>query len=250
MEVVHPRCCGIDVHQASLAVCVSIKEEGRAEKFRLRCGTTTTELLRLVDWLREHKVSHVAMEATGVYWKPVWHILEGQFTLLLANPTQVKALRGRKTDVKDGDRIADYLQHGLLEGSFVPPPPIQELRDLTRNRTLLKQEQVRVSNRILKVLEDANVKLSSVMSDVMGVSGRAMLRAMIKGETEPKALAELSRGRLRGKIPVLEQAGQGRLNEHHRFLLERWLGMWDQLSEQITKFEERIEEKRALLRRR
>jgi len=243
MEVVHPRCCGIDVHQASLAVCASIKEEGRAEKFRLRCGTTTAELLRLVDWLHEHKVSHVAMEATGVYWKPVWHMLEGQFTLLLANPTQVKALRGRKTDVKDGDRIADYLQHGLLEGSFVPPQPIQELRDLTRNRTLLKQEQVRVSNRILKVLEDANVKLSSVMSDVMGVSGRAMLRALIQGETDPKALAELSRGRLRGKIPVLEQAGQGRFNEHHRFLLEQWLGMWDQLSERIAKFEERIEEK-------
>src|SRR4051812_1262930 len=243
MEVVHPRCCGIDVHQASLAVCVSIKEEGRAEKFRLCCGTTTAELLRLVNWLHEHKVSHVAMEATGVYWKPVWHILEDQFTLLLANPTQVKALRGRKTDVKDGERIADYLQHGLLEGSFIPPQPIQELRDLTRNRTLLKQEQVRVGNRILKVLEDANVKLSSVMSDVMGVSGRAMLRAMIQGETDPKALAELSRGRLRGKIPVLEQAGQGRFNEHHRFMLEQWLGMWDQLSERIAKFEERIEEK-------
>ena len=243
MEVVHPRCSGIDVHQPVLAVCASIKESVKAEKFRLRCGTTTAELLRLVDWLHEHKVTHVAMEATGVYWKPVWHILEGQFTLLLANPTQVKALRGRKTDVKDGERIADYLQHGLLEGSFVPPQPIQELRDLTRNRTLLKQEQVRVSNRIRKVLEDANIKLSSAMSDVMGVSGRAMLRAIIKGETDPKALAELSRGSLRGKIPVLEQAAQGRLNEHHRFMLGQWMEMWDQLSERIAKFEARIEEK-------
>src|SRR5215469_8141502 len=227
MEVVHRRCCGIDVHQASLAVCVSIKEEGQSEKYRLRCGTTTGELLRLLDWLHEHGVTHVAMEATGVYWKPVWHVLEGQFELLLANPTQVKALRGRKGEFKDGERIADYLQHGLLAGSFVPPQPIQELRDLTRSRTMLKQEQVRVSNRIRKVLEDANVKLSSVMSDVMGVSGREMLRAISQGETDPVVLAELSRGRLRGKIPVLQEAAKGRLNEHHRFLLQQWLAMWD-----------------------
>ena len=177
MEVVHPRCCGIDVHQAKLAVCVSIKESVKSEKFKLCCGTTTAELLRLADWLHRHQVSHVAMEATGVYWKPVWHMLEGQFGLLLANPTQVKALRGRKTDLKDGERIADFLQHGLLQVSFVPPQSIQQLRDLTRSRTTLKQEQVWIGNRIRKVLEDANVKLSSVMSDVMGVSGREMLRA-------------------------------------------------------------------------
>jgi hypothetical protein len=134
MDLVYARCCGIDVHQASLAVCVSIKEQGRSEKYKLRCGTTTAELLRLSDWLHEHGVTHVAMEATGVYWKPVWHVLEGQFELLLANPTQVKALRGRKTDLKDGERIADFLQHGLLQGSFVPPAAIQQLRDLTRNR--------------------------------------------------------------------------------------------------------------------
>lgn len=183
MEVVHPRCCGIDVHQASLAICVSIKEDSRTEKYRLRCGTTTADLLRLADWLHSHRVTHVAMEATGVYWKPVWHILEEQFELLLANPVQVQALRGRKTDLKDGERIADFLQHGLLQGSFVPPQPIQQLRDLTRSRTTLKQEQVRIGNRIRKVLEDANIKLSSVMSDVMGVSGRAMLRAMVRGES-------------------------------------------------------------------
>jgi transposase len=164
MHVSHARCCGIDVHQASLAVCVSIREEGRQEKHRLRCGTTTAELLRWMDWLHEHRVTHVALEATGVYWKPVWHVLEGQFKLLLANPTQVKALRGRKTDLKDGERIADLLQHGLLQGSFVPPREIQDLRDLTRSRTKLKQEQVRVGNRILKVLEDANLKLTTVMS--------------------------------------------------------------------------------------
>jgi transposase len=242
MEVVHPRCCGIDVHQASLAVCVAIKEKGRSEKYKLRCGTTTAELLRLADWLQGHQVTHVAMEATGVYWKPVWHILEGQFELLLANPLQVQALRGRKTDLKDGERIADFLQHGLLQGSFVPSQPIQQLRDLTRSRTTLKQEQVRIGNRIRKVLEDANIKLSSVMSDVMGVSGRAMLRAMVRGESDPETLAGLARKRLRGKIPVLQQAAAGSLNEHHRFLLEQWLTHWDELTERIAKFDERIEE--------
>jgi len=242
MEVVHPRCCGVDVHQASLAVCVSIKKEGKSEKHKLCCGTTTAELLRLSDWLHGHQVTHVAMEATGVYWKPVWHMLEGQFELLLANPTQVQALRGRKTDLKDGERIADYLQHGLLQGSFVPSAPIQQLRDLTRSRTTLKQEQVRIGNRIRKVLEDANVKLSSVMSDVMGVSGREMLRAMVRGETDPAALAQLARKRLRGKIPVLQQAATGTLNQHHRFLIEQWLALWDELVAQIAKFEQRIEE--------
>jgi len=242
MDVVHPRCCGIDVHQASLAVCVAIKEEGHSEKHRLRCGTTTAELLRLAEWLHGYQVKQVAMEATGVYWKPVWHILEGQFELLLANPTQVQALRGRKTDLKDGERIADFLQHGLLQGSFVPPRPIQELRDLTRSRTTLKQEQVRIGNRIRKVLEDANVKLSSVMSDVMGVSGRAMLRAIARGESDPAALAQLARKRLRGKIPVLQEAATGTVNEHRRFLLQQWLALWDELATRIAKFEERIEE--------
>jgi transposase len=242
MEVVHPRCCGIDVHQASLAVCVAIKEKGKSEKHKLLCGTTTAELLRLADWLHGHQVTHVAMEATGVYWKPVWHILEGQFELLLANPTQVQALRGRKTDLKDGERISDFLQHGLLQGSFVPPQPIQQLRDLTRSRTTLKQEQVRIGNRIRKVLEDANIKLSSVMSDVMGVSGLAMLRAIVRGESDPKTLAQLARKRLRGKIPLLQQAAAGSVNEHHRFLLEQWLAHWDELTERIAKFDQRIEE--------
>jgi transposase len=242
MEVVHPRCCGIDVHQASLAVCISIKENGKSEKQKLRCGTTTAELLRLADWLRGYQVTHVAMEATGVYWKPVWHMLEGQFELLLANPTQVQALRGRKTDLKDGERISDFLQHGLLQGSFVPPKPIQQLRDLTRSRTTLKQEQVRIGNRIRKVLEDANIKLSSVMSDVMGVSGRAMLRAIVRGESDAETLAQLARKRLRGKIPLLQQAAAGSLNDHHRFLLEQWLVHWDELTERIAKFDQRIEE--------
>jgi transposase len=242
MEVVHTRCCGIDVHQAKLAVCVSIKEGGESKKYKLCCGTTTAELLRLVDWLREHGVTHAAMEATGVYWKPVWHVLEGHFQLLLANPTQVQALRGRKTDLKDGERICDFHQHGLLEGSFVPPQPIQQLRDLTRSRTILKQEQARISNRILKVLEDANIKLSSVLTDVMGVSGRDMLRALIAGETNAETLAELARGKLRGKIPLLQQAVTGSLTGHHRFLLEQWMTARDELEMRIGKFEQRIEE--------
>lgn len=242
MDVVHPRCAGLDVHQASVAVCVSIKEDGQSDKYKLRCGTTTAELLRLTDWLHEHRVTRVAMEATGVYWKPVWHVLEGQFELLLANPTQVKALRGRKTDLKDGERIADFLQHGLLQGSFVPPRAVQQLRDLTRSRTRLKQEQVRVSNRILKVLEDANIKLGSVMSEVMGVSGREMLRAIIGGESDAAALAEMAHGRLRGKIPLLKQAAEGHLTDHHRFLLAQWMALWDELSKRIVEFEERIEQ--------
>jgi transposase len=243
VEVVYPRCCGIDVHQASLAVCVSIKDGGQVEKHKLSCGTTTAELLRLTDWLKGHGVRQVAMEATGVYWKPVWHILEGTFELLLANPVQVKALRGRKSDFRDGERIAEFLQHGLLAGSFVPPRPIQELRDLTRARTELKQEQGRFGNRILKVLEDANVKLSSVMSDVMGVSGREMLQAMVEGKGDAAALAQLARGTLRGKIPQLQQAAEGNLSEHHRFLLGQWLKAWEELARQIANFEERIAEK-------
>jgi len=242
MNVVHERCCGIDVHQAKLAVCVSIREEGKHETHRLLCGTTTGELLRLVDWLHGHGVTHVAMEATGVYWKPVWHLLEGQFELLLANPMQVKALRGRKTDLRDGERIADFLQHGLLQGSFVPSQPMQQLRDLTRNRTLLKQEQVRISNRILKVLEDANIKLNTVVSNMMGASGQAMIRAIVSGKWDAGELAEMARGRLRGKIPALREAAEGRLTEHHRFLLEQWLAMWDELSKRVGLFEERIEE--------
>jgi transposase len=221
---------------------VRLKEEGKSQTYKLICGTTTAELLRLSDWLHGHRVSHVAMEATGVYWKPIWHVLEGQFELLLANPTQVKALRGKKTDLKDGERIADFLQHGLLQGSFVPPPAIQQLRDLTRSRTMLKQEQTRVNNRILKVLEDANIKLNTVMSDIMGASGRAMLGAIISGKDDATELAELARGRVRGKIPLLKEAAQGSFNEHHRFMLEQWMAMWDELARRITKFEQRIEE--------
>lgn len=242
MDVVFPRCAGLDVHKQTVVACVRIAGDGPLLQEVRTFETTTSGLLKLCDWLESFGVQHVAMEATGVYWKPVWHVLEGQFDLLLANPTQVKALRGRKTDLKDGERIADFLQHGLLQGSFVPPQPIQQLRDLTRSRTTVIQEQVRVSNRILKVLEDANIKLKTVMSDVMGVSGREMLRAMIQGKRDPAELAELARGRLRGKLPLLEQAARGSLNEHHRFLLEQWMGIWDELEKRVREFDERIQE--------
>src|SRR5580698_5516507 len=183
MEVVHPRCCGLDVHKQTVCACISIKEGPVQERQKKRFETTTAELRQLFAWLKEWKVTTVAMEATGVYWKPVWNALEEGFELLLVNPQHLKSIPGKKTDFKDGARIADLLQHGLLKGSFVPPKPIRELRDLTRSRATLTQERSRIANRIQKVLEDCNIKLGSVVSDVLGVSGRQMLDALIAGES-------------------------------------------------------------------
>lgn len=177
MEIVYQRCCGLDVHQASVCACVSIKTQEMVTKEKRRFGTNTEDLRDLAGWLIEQGVTQVAMEATGVYWKPVWNVLEeGPCELMLVNPHQVKALRGKKTDMKDGERIADLLQHGLLRGSYVPRRLIRQLRDLTRSRASLAGERSRISNRIQKVLEDANIKLGSVASDVLGVSGRRGLR--------------------------------------------------------------------------
>ena len=185
--------------------------------------------------------THVAMEATGVYWRPVWAMLEGHFEQMLVNPQHIKAVPGRKTDTKDCEWIADLLQHGLLKGSFVPPTPIQDLRDLTRYRVELRQRQNRVANRIQKLLEQANVKLSSVVSDTLGVSGRHMLDAIIAGEDDAERLAQLARGRLKGKIPQLQQALEGRVREHHRFLLTEFLNEWDALEERIRRIEAEID---------
>ena len=171
MDVVHPRCCGIDVHKASVCACISIKDDGKIEKQKRRFDTTTAQLRELAAWLRERKVTTVAMEATGVYWKPVWNILEEEVEQLLVNPQYLKSIPGKKTDFKDGERIADLLQHGLLRSSFVPPKPIRELRDLTRARASFAQERSRIINRIEKTLEDPNLKLGVVASDVVGVSG-------------------------------------------------------------------------------
>lgn len=191
-------------------------------------GTMTRDLLELADWLRGLGVTHAAMEATGVYWKPVWNVLEGcSLELLLINPQHVKALPGRKTDQKDAEWLADLLRHGLLRPSFIPPAPIRELRDLTRLRVSVVEDLNRVVNRIQKVLEDANIKLASVASDIAGASGRAMLRAIIAGDSDPARLAEMSRGKLRRRIPELQDALQGKVTEHHRFMLKQlmeWLG--------------------------
>ena len=220
MQVVYPCCCGLDVHKKSVTACVLwARDGGRSRKEKRSFGTFTRDLLGLADWLQQCGVTHVALESTGVYWKPVWNILEGSFEVLLVNAQHIKAVPGRKTDQKDSEWIADLLQHGLLRGSFVPPQATRELRDLTRYRVSLSQEINRIANRIQKVLEDAHIKLASVATDPLGASGRAMLEAMLKGEGDPARLAEMSKGLLRNKIPELKLALEGRMTEHHRFLL-------------------------------
>ncbi len=242
MEILHPRCCGIDVHKASVCACISIKEAGVVEKHKRRFDTTTAQLRELVLWLQQQQVSKVAMEATGVYWKPVWNLLEEEFELLLVNPQHLKSIPGKKTDFKDGERIADLLQHGLLRGSFVPPRPIRELRDLTRMRATLAQERSSILNRIEKTLEDPNLKLGVVASDVVGASGRAMLEAVVRGETDPAVLADLAKGTLRNKIPQLKLALQGKITDHHRFMLRQWLDMLDLVDRKIALLEQQIVE--------
>src|SRR6266853_6513274 len=219
MQVVHEVCCGLDVHEKSVTACV-LWVSGRRKQIR-EFGTFTRDLLELADWLRSCGVTHAAMESTGVYWKPVWNVLEGQFEILLVNAQHIKAVPGRKTDQNDAEWIADLLQHGLLRRSFVPPRPTSELRDLTRYRVSLVQEINRIANRIQKVLEDANIKLASVATDALGASGRAILEAMLAGVEDAARLAELSKGLLRNKIPELKLALEGRMTEHHRFLLRQ-----------------------------
>lgn len=242
MQVVYVRCAGLDVHKKTVSACVSVCETGGAKRQQTRVfGTFTQDLLKLADWLKEWGVTHVAMEATSVYWRPVWAMLEGQFEQMLVNPQHIKAVPGRKTDTKDCEWIADLLQHGLLKGSFVPPTPIQDLRDLTRYRAELRQSQNRVANRIQKLLEQANLKLSSVVSNTLGVSGRHMLEAIIAGHDDAQQLAQLARGRLKEKIPQLKQALEGRVREHHRFLLAEYLDEWDALGDRIRRIEAEID---------
>jgi transposase len=234
MEVVFNRCCGLDVHKDTVAACVWIRDEaGKIAKEIKQFRTTTPDLLVLHDWLKAHEVTHVAMESTGVYWKPVYNLMEGDFTVILVNAAHMKAVPGRKTDVRDCEWIADLLAHGLLKASFIPPEPIRDLRDLTRYRKSLMDERVREVNRVHKLLQSANIKLSSVATDVMGASGRAMLKALIEGCTDPEALAELARGKLRNKLPELKKGLQGRFRSHHRFVLEQSLRHIDFLDEQI-----------------
>jgi transposase len=219
MQVLYPRCAGLDVHKDSVVARIRCVTEPMHDEVR-SFATTTSALLVLSEWLTEHAVTHVAMEATGVYWKPVWHLLEGHFELVLANAQHIRNVPGRKTDVNDATWIADLLAHGLIRSSFVPPAPIQELRDLTRTRKQLVREISQHSSRIQKVLEDANLKLGSVLSDVLGKSGRAILQALIDGKTDPEELADLARGTARKKRSELVEALHGRIRDHHRRLLK------------------------------
>jgi transposase len=246
VDTLYPRCAGIDVHKNNVVVCVRCCDRpGKVAEEIRTFSTMTGDLLALSDWLAEHGITHVAMESTGVYWKPVFNILEGRVEVILVNAEHIKKVPGRKTDVKDCQWIAQLLQHGLLKASFVPPQPIRELRDLTRQRTQLIQERTAAANRIQKVLEDANIKLAGVATDVLGVSGRDMLEALIAGETDPAKLADLARKRLREKIPALRLALQGRVTDHHRFLLRMHLDHITHLEELIGRLGGRIEESLA-----
>jgi len=211
MEVKYERCCGLDVHKRSVVACVIRPgSDERSVKETRTFDTMTEDLEALSRWLSESGVTHVAMESTGVYWKPVYNLLDGRFEVLVVNPEHVKALSGRKTDVADAEWIADLLRHGLLKGSFIPSALLRELRDLTRYRTKLGDERKSEVNRLQKVLEDANIKLASVTSDVMGASGRAILNELVQGNTEPALLAELAKGRLREKQELLEKPCKAR----------------------------------------
>jgi len=236
MDVVIERCAGLDVHQATVVATVRVPAASGARTVVTETfGTMTPDLLALREWLRAHGVTHVALESTGVYWKPVYYVLEEGFTLLLINMHDLKRVPGRKTDVKDSEWLAQLLECGLLRPSFVPPPPIRELRDLTRYRVQQLQDRTQEVNRLCKVLEDAGVKLTSVVSDVMGVSGRAMIAALVEGTTDPVVLADLARGRLRKKLPELQRALQGRFRTHHAFLIQQIFAKIDFLDETLDR---------------
>jgi transposase len=244
MDVVYERCCGLDVHKQTVVAClVTPGERGRPRKEVRTFGTMTEDLVALGDWLAEHRVSHVALESSGVYWQPVWNVLEegGRFALLLVNAHHVKAVPGRKTDVKDCEWLADLLRHGLLRASFVPPREQREQRELTRYRTSLVEERTAHVNRLQRTLEGANIKLAAVASDVLGASARQMLEQLVTGVTDPAALAELARGRLREKVPALERALAGRFGPHHRFLVAEHLAAIDFLDGRIAAVSARIE---------
>jgi transposase len=242
MDVVYERCCGLDVHKRTVVACLLTPgPAGQPRKEVRTFGTMTDDLRQLAAWLADEAVDAVAMESTGVFWKPIWNQLEdAPFELVLANAQHIKQVPGRKTDVKDAEWIADLLRHGLIRASFVPDRAQRELRELTRYRTALVQERVAEVNRLQKVLEGANVKLPSVASNVVGVSGRAMLERLVAGETDAAALADLARGRLRQKLPQLERALAGRFGPHQRFLVAQQLAHLDALDELIGRVSEEI----------
>jgi transposase len=242
VDILYRCCAGLDVHKKTVVACARrLDENGRAHQEVRTFETMTADLLALSDWLAERGVTHVAMESTGVYWKPVFNVLEGRFAVVLVNAQHIKQVPGRKTDVKDCQWIAQLLQHGLLRASFVPPRPIRELRDLTRQRAQLVAEKATAANRIQKVLEDANVKLASVATDPLGVSGRDMIEALIAGEEDVAVLADKARRRLRRKIPALQAALRGRVTDHHRFQLRILMDHLAHLEGLIARLGARIE---------
>lgn len=243
MEPIYRCCAGLDVHLKTVAVCLRhIDESGNVRRTVRTFPTMTRSLLAMGDWLSVEGVTHVAMESTGVYWKPIYNLLEDRFEILLVNAKHVKNVPGRKTDVKDCEWLAQLLQCGLLRGSFVPPRPQRELRDLTRMRTQLTREASAVAARIHKVLEDANIKLGTVATDILGVSGRDMITALIEGESDPQKVANLARRKLRKKIPELQLALEGRVTDHHRFMLKSLMNHLAYLENQVEHFSTRIEE--------
>jgi len=243
MELMHRRCCGLDVHKETVVACLRLVADGKVTTEVRTFQTTTADLLRLSAWLAANECTHVAMEATGVYWKPVWHILDdGEFALLLANAAHVKNVPGRKTDVNDATWLAELLAHGLLRASFVPDTQTQEMRTLLRTRKQLVREQSSHVLRVQKTLEDANIKLDSVLSDVMGKSGRAMIEALIAGETNPTKLASLADRRVKGSQDELREALRGRVTKHHRFLLRLHLNQIDALAAAMATIDAQVEE--------
>ena len=238
MEIIHGSCAGLDVHKKTVVAAILVGGQKEIRTFE----TMTADLLALSDWLMTEGVKIVAMESTGEYWKPVFNILENNFEVLLVNPHHIKAVPGRKTDIKDAEWIADLLRHGLLKASFIPPVGQRELRELTRYRSTFIQEKATLVNRIQKVLESANIKLGSVASNVVGVSGRAILSAIIEGKTTPTEMADLSKGRLREKRDLMIKALEGKVKAHHRFVLTELLCQIDGLDETIARFDQQIEE--------
>jgi transposase len=235
LETVYARCCGLDSHKKSIVACLSLPGATGAALTTVRTfGAMTADILALSDWLTAAGCTHVAMESTGVFWKPVWNLLEGLFTLLLVNPRHMKAVPGRKTDVTDAEWIANLLRHGLLTGSYVPERSQQELRELTRYRTTLVRERTAEANRLQKTLEGANIKLASVSTDILGLSGRQILAALVAGATDAAAMAECAHGRLREKLPALTQALVGRFGAHQRFMVAQQLAHVDFLDAAIA----------------
>jgi transposase len=245
MQVVHARCCGLDVHKKTVVACVLVTDErGHVTREVRTFGTMTADLLALSDWLSTCEITHVAMESTGVYWRPVFNLLEDEArTLVLVNPQHIKAVPGRKTDVKDSEWLADLLRHGLVQPSFIPPAPIRELRELTRHRKALVYQRTQEVNRLEKVLEGTNIKLAAVATSMLGTSVRDMLEALLAGEEDVAVLAELARGRMRAKLPALRQALTGQLKAYHRVLLRQILAHLDFLEAAIAQLQGEIEQR-------